>query len=153
MCKICYDCFVDHNKTLQILIAAGMSATVWWDYKCVHMVCTDCFVAVDKWQDSIKLWRCVFLLLLVRFICAFLLKHTKCRIWDKIMVYGELEEAAGLVAQLWFQTNQNKNEICYCSIHYYYKYLQWSGPSHISASHDILHVFLAFSFFINPVIS
>ena len=38
--------------------------------------------------------------------------------WDKIMVYGELGEAAGLVAQLWLQINQNKNEICYCSRQY-----------------------------------
>ena len=71
--------------------------------------------------------------------------------WDKIMVFGELGEAAVLKAQLWFQTNQNKNEVCYCNRQYYYKYLQWSWLSCISASHDILYIFLALNFFINPV--
>jgi len=43
-----YDCFVEHNETLQIRITAGTSDTVWWDYKCVYKVSTNFFVAVEK---------------------------------------------------------------------------------------------------------
>ena len=41
ICKFCYDCFAEHSETLQTLITAGVSDTVWGDYKCVNMVSTN----------------------------------------------------------------------------------------------------------------